>query len=136
MAQEIVKTDPNEVPSLTLAFLGDSVFETAVRTVALEKHLGNVNEVNKYAKSFSNAVAQSKMSDLLQDVFTEKEIQIFKRGRNAKSVSAPHTCTIGEYRKATGLEALFGYLYLQGSTDRIRELITTGIEKLESAEIE
>lgn len=97
------------------------------------KHNGNVNDVNKCAKSLSNAVAQAKIADLLMEDMTENEVRIFKRGRNAKSVSAPKTCSISEYRKATGLEALCAYLYLSGDVERAKELVTIGIDKYEQS---
>lgn len=132
MAQKMIM-DPDGVSSLTLAFVGDSVYEVIVRTISLMKHNGNVNDVNKCAKSLSNAVAQAKIADLLMEDMTENEVRIFKRGRNAKSVSAPKTCSISEYRKATGLEALCAYLYLSGDVERAKELVTIGIDKYEQS---
>ena len=135
MAQEIemgsLVVDPDSVSSLTLAYVGDSVYELIVRTIALKRHNGSANDVNKYAKSLSNAQTQAKMADCLLEEMTEKEMQVYKRGRNAKSVSAPHTCSISEYRRATGLEALCAYLYLKGNSARARELVELGIEKME-----
>ncbi len=131
MAQKI---DPASVSSLTLAYVGDSVYELAVRTYALQEHNTNPNEVNKAAKELSRATRQAVMAELLSDEFTEQEMHIFKRGRNAKSVSAPHTCTISEYRRATGLEALLGYLYLDGNEARVWELVTLGIRLLKESE--
>ena len=123
--------DPNSVSSLTLAYLGDSVYELIVRTFALKRHNGNANEVNRCAKSFSNAAAQAMIAGLLLDELSEKELQVYKRGRNAKSVSAPKSCSISEYRRATGLEALCAYLYLSGNPQRAFELVQSGIEKYE-----
>ena len=131
MAQEIVKIDPDSVSSLTLAYVGDSFYELTVRTLALERHNSNAGELNKCAKAFSNAAAQARIANLLEEELSEKELRIFKRGRNAKSVSAPHSCSISEYRRATGLETLCGYLYLSGEGERATQLIRTGIAKLE-----
>ena len=133
MAQEVkTHVDPDSVSSLTLAYVGDSVYELIVRTMALEAHNGNANDVNKFAKSYSNAQMQAKIADSLLEEFTEKELQVYKRGRNAKSVSAPRTCTISEYRRATGLEALCAYLYLKGDAARAHELIKLGMEKIKT----
>lgn len=129
MAQKI-DVNPDSVSALTLAYLGDSVYEVTLRSLGIERHNGNTNDVNKFVKSLSNAVSQSKMADALADVFTEKEMRIFKHGRNAKSVSAPKTCSISEYRKATGLEALCGYLYIEDNYRRVRELVEIGIERI------
>ena len=133
MAQEIGKmTDPSGVASLTLAYVGDSVYELIVRTIALERHNGKANDLNIFAKKYSNAQAQARLAELLQDEMTEEETAVYKRGRNAKSVSAPHTCTISEYRRATGLEALCAYLYLSCKMERAEELVRMGIELAEN----
>lgn len=131
MAQEIdLYIDPDNLPSLTLAYLGDSVFERILRTEAIRRFPGNVGEVNRFAKRFSNAQAQAQMAELISEEMTEAEMHVYKRGRNAKSVSAPRTCTISEYRRATGLEALCGYLFLKGQESRAVKLVTLGIDKL------
>ena len=130
MAQEI--TDLNAVSSLTLAYIGDSVYELILRQAAVMRYNGNVNEINHYAKQFSNAQAQAVIAGLLLEDMTDEELHVFKRGRNAKSVSAPRTCSISEYRRATGLEALCGYLFLCGRESRAKELVLGGIAKYEN----
>jgi len=92
---------------------------------------GNVNGIDHYAKRFSNAHAQAQIVQILMDDLDDEEMHVFKRGRNAKSVSAPRSCTISEYRRATGLEALCGYLYLSGREERARELVHRGIAEYE-----
>lgn len=124
MAQEI---NPDEVSVLALAYVGDSFYELIVRTNMLMEHNVKSGDLNKLTKQFTNAQAQSKIADLLADHLTEEEFHVYKRGRNAKGVSAPHSCTVGEYRKATGLEALLGYLYLNREDERAIELIVLGI---------
>lgn len=130
MAQKI-----NEIPSLNLAFLGDSVYELFFRERAVLEKDSSVNSLNKKTKEFSKAVTQAKIADILlgkdgEEVFlTEEEQGVFRRGRNAKGVSIPGSCTPSEYRKATGLEALVGYLYLLGQKDRITEILNFGIER-------
>lgn len=135
MAQEIDRpmfTDPTRVASLTLAYVGDSVYELIIRSIALERHNGKAGDLNTFAKKYSNAPAQAKLAGLLLEEMSEEETAVYKRGRNAKSVSAPHSCTISEYRRATGLEALCAYLYLKGNMTRAFELVRMGIAKEES----
>ena len=136
MAQEIDilpigELDANTVSNLSLAFLGDSVYELVIRNLALLKLNGKAGDLNHITKEYSNAKTQAQIIELLQDDLTEEEMHIFKRGRNAKSVSAPKSCSISEYRRATGLESLLGHLYLDGRLDRVVELVKTGIEKYE-----
>ncbi len=126
--------DEKQTSALALAYVGDSVYELTVRTMALERSNTNVNELDTFVKKFTNAKAQAKVAQLIAADFSEQEMRVFKRGRNAKSVTAPHTCSISEYRRATGLECLAGYLYLQENADRAAELIKKGIELYERSE--
>ena len=127
MAQEI---DLNHTSSAALAFLGDSVFELFLRSHIVQAYEESADALNKRSKLFTNARAQAHMADFLQDRLTDDELAVYKRGRNHKSLNAPKSCSISEYRRATGLEALMGYLFLKGEEERIRELITAGIEAL------
>lgn len=131
MAQEI-----KDIPSLNLAFLGDAVYELLLREYVIRNYKGNVNALNKRTTEYSKAVTQAKIADILlgktesaECFLSEEEQTIFRRGRNAKSVSLPKSCTPSEYRKATGFESLIGYLYLQGREKRILEIVTYGIDK-------
>ena len=124
--------DPNTVSSRSLAFLGDAVYELKIRKWALDKYNGKVGELNVMTKELVSAKAQAQIADGLADKLSEEEFRIFKRGRNVKSVPAPHSCSISEYRKATGLEALFGYLYIKGNEERIDELIKEAVGIYES----
>lgn len=126
--------DPDTVSPRSLAFLGDAVYELKIRVYALNRLNGKVGDLNSITKKMVTAKAQAMIADALADSLSEKEFSVFKRGRNVKSVAAPHSCTIGEYRKATGLEALFGYLYVQGNEERINELTEAAIEVYESRE--
>ena len=129
MAQKI-----NATPSsLQLAYLGDAVYELFVREQTLGKVSGHVDKLNKHSKKLSMAKTQAKMIDLLvaDEMLTEEELAVYKRGRNAKSASLPKSCTPAEYRKATGLEALMGYLFLNDRKDRIEELLSYGISNVE-----
>ena len=131
MAQKI-----SDIPSLNLAFLGDAVYELILREDAVRKEKGNVDVLNKKKTEYSKAVTQAKIVDILLGktegtscILTDEEQTILRRGRNAKSVSLPKSCTPSEYRKATGFEALIGYLYLQGRQQRIMEIVSYGIDK-------
>lgn len=120
--------DPDTVSSRSLAFLGDAVYELKIRTWALKHCNGKVGELNVITKELVTARAQAFIADALMGFFSEKEVRIFKRGRNVKSTPAPHSCTIGQYRRATGLEALLGYLYIQGANRRIDEIMEMAVK--------
>ncbi len=127
-------TKTSSPSSLQLAFLGDAVYELYVREHVLAEISGHVDKLNKASKKLSMAVTQAKIADLLvkEERLSEEELSVFKRGRNAKSASLPKSCTPAEYRKATGLEALMGYLFLTDQKDRINELLSYGISGVEA----
>lgn len=109
--------NPNLLSPSVLAFVGDAVYGLYVR-----KYLAEVNrpsgELHRLSVNLVNASAQAKAFSLIENELTEKEISIFKRGRNFHTSSSPKNSTKGEYHTATGLETLFGFLYLSGETDR------------------
>lgn len=107
---------------LKLAYEGDAVYEVLVRTYLMQQKEGSVNTFHKTAKEFVSAEAQSTFMELLEPHLTETERQVYLRGRNAKSHSHPKNADIIAYRRATGLECLFGFLYLSEQNERIREL--------------
>ena len=113
---------PKEYSPLTLAFLGDVVFELLVREKLVEKGDMPVGELHKKAVEKVCASAQCRAATAILDILTPEEEAIFKRGRNANGVTIPKSATTAEYRKATGIEALFGYLYLKKDNARISEL--------------
>ena len=123
--------DIRQVPALVLAYLGDSVYELILRTRLVEEGMSHVNDLNKKASVYAKAPTQAKLFRLLEDILTEEEKAVFKRGRNAKSGNVAKSGTVTEYRTATGFEAMLGMLYLEGKTDRIVELVNYGIEKLD-----
>ena len=118
---------------VSLAFLGDGVYELLVRRMVLARHGSlSANKLHKLCVEYVKAAAQSQAFLKIEPVLTEEEHSIFKRGRNANGVSVPKSATPKDYRTATGLEALFGYLYLLGKTKRIEELfiiLTEGEEE-------
>ena len=107
---------------LTLAYLGDAVLEVQTRKRLLSLGITDLKTLNKSALSYVRAVDQSAAMDRLLPHLSEDEEAIFKRGRNSHGISAPKSATIVQYRRATGMEALFGWLYLKGENERIDEL--------------
>ena len=116
------KTDPKLLSPGTLAFLGDAVYELFVRSRLVNQANMPVNKLHLLAVEQVRASFQSKAVAALEPVLTEEELAVWKRGRNANGVKPPKHANPSEYRRATGLEALFGYLFLQGKTDRLKEL--------------
>ncbi len=107
--------------ALQLAYMGDAVFELMVRDMLLKTSMP-VSVYSNEAKKYVSAQKQSVMYFTLLDKLTDEEAEVIKRGRNAFTKSRPRSASVSEYRHATGLEALFGYLHLQGKYDRIEEL--------------
>ena len=116
---------------LTLAYIGDAIFELVVRTVLVERKNTQPEKLHKAATKVVKAETQAVMIELLKEDLTEEELAVFKRGRNAKAVTRAKNATMSEYRRATGFEALMGYLYLKGDMERMIQLISSGIEKAE-----
>ncbi|MBQ9914869.1 MAG: Mini-ribonuclease 3 [Clostridia bacterium] len=108
---------------LALAFIGDAVYESFIRTKILLKANMSANKLHKEAVKFVKASAQSKAMTALLASLSEEETEIFKRGRNAHSASVPKNADVTEYRIATGFEALIGYVYLMGDSSRLTYLM-------------
>lgn len=119
-----------EYSPLALAYIGDGVYEMFIRTYVINKGNRQVNKMHKASRELVRASAQAKIYYLIEEMLTEEEEAVLKRGRNAKSVSIPKNGNVTEYRHATGLEALIGYLYIEGRIKRIKELIDTGLSRL------
>ena len=113
--------DLHTLSPITLAFLGDAVYELLVRE-QLAKENAPAGKLHRKAVKRVCCSAQAAGYDALQEVLTEEERNVLRRGRNANSTRVPKNAHPQEYRKATGLEALFGYLYLKKETGRILEL--------------
>lgn len=117
---------------LTLAYIGDAYYELAVRKYLIEKKLTKVNDLHKNAIKFTSANNQAKACKvLLEEVFTEEEIKIYKRGRNQTSTHKPKNSNIATYNMSTGFEAVIGYHYLDSNEKRLNELISKTIDILE-----
>ena len=106
---------------LTLAYIGDGIYEIVIRTIIVDQANRQVNKIHKAASNLVKAHTQAEMIFAIMDKLTEQELAIYKRGRNANNTVPRHT-SAQDYHKATGLEALFGYLHLLGEQARLEEL--------------
>ena len=123
--------DIRQIPALTLAYLGDAIYELIIRTTLVEQGMSHVDSLNKKASEYAKAPTQAKIFHIIEPELSEEELGFYKRGRNAKSGSVAKSGTVAEYRVATGFEALMGYLYLSGNIDRILELVERGIKAVD-----
>ena len=121
------ETDVRAYSPLTLAYIGDAVYDLVIRSVVVERANRSANELHKKTIKYVKAEAQAAMIMALIEELTPEEDTVYKRGRNAKSHTAAKNASLADYRKATGYEALLGYLYLLGRTDRVLYLIHRGI---------
>jgi len=112
----------NSLSGATLAYLGDAVLEVLVRRYIISLGIADGGKLSRLALHFVKATAQSAGMDNLSKHLTEEEEYIYKRGRNAHGIAIPKSASAAEYRRATGMEALFGYLDLTGRADRAQEL--------------
>lgn len=120
---------------LALAYIGDTIYDLYFRVNEVKNSDNNVNKLNSNVIKKVNARAQSLALNKIVDKLTEDEEAIFQRGRNAKSATSPKNMCIADYRRATGVEALFGYLYLTGQYERINELMQTIMDENEEEDI-
>ena len=123
-----INSDPKSLSPLVLAYIGDAVFELMVRGYVLKDGNAPVNKLNKKSRNIVNAGSQSEMYEKLKDVLTETEMAVMKRGRNAKSFTTAKNQSVSDYRRATGVEAIFGYVYLSGNLERLKELFKICVE--------
>ena len=119
---EMQTQDVNKISMLGLAHVGDAVYELLTRTMLCEHGHSSVSELHRLTVSMVNAPAQARAAERLIPVLADDELSVYRRGRNTKVNSVPHNADIGQYHAATGVEALFGWLYLQGRLERIEEL--------------
>jgi len=120
--------------SLDLAYIGDAVFELIIRTTVMAKGGTSVNRMHKQTSALVNAGTQSTIIRLIKDELTVEEKAVYRRGRNTKPASPAKNQTLSDYRRATGFEALMGYLYLKGDFCRMMYLIERGLRLLEKEE--
>ncbi len=126
------QSDACQLSPLVLAYIGDAYYEMVVRTHVVSEGNMQVEKLHKKVTGMVRASAQAAIARHYVDteVFTEEELAVFKRGRNSKSHTMPKNADPADYRRATGLEAVIGYLYLDGQAERAKELTLKGIEYL------
>lgn len=125
------QVDVRTYSPLTLAFIGDCIFDLIIRTVIVERGNRATDGLHKTKSKVVKAETQAAMAEALLEELTEDEKGFYRRGRNAKSYTTAKNASIADYRKATGFEALLGYLYLTDQMGRILELTKRGLELLE-----
>ncbi len=123
----ISRTEPDQYSPLVLAYIGDVVYELYIRTMLVRQGNMPVHKLHKLATRYVKAKAQSDIALRIEDKLTEEEHRILKRGRNAKSSTVPKNADIRDYRRATGFEALLGYLYLKDEEKRLLELLDLAV---------
>lgn len=126
-----INSDIHSLSPLTLAFVGDSVYDLLVRQHLVSLANRPVKELNKMKVTLVNCKSQAESMKMIMDVLNEDEVDVYKRGRNVKVNCPSKHSSLADYHSATGLEALFGYLYLGGNTDRIKELFMMIIDNSE-----
>ena len=119
----------NSYPSLVLAYIGDAIYEVYVRSRIVSEH-GDMPPHRLHIESIKHvkAHAQSNAIAVIEEMLSEAEDAVYKRGRNSKSATVPKNADVSEYRRATGLEALFGYLYIKKEEERLEELMKIAYE--------
>ena len=121
------EAEPESLSPLTLAYIGDAVFELIVRYIEIERAKIPVSRLHKASSRIVCAESQSEMTAVIEPLLEEKELHIYRRGRNAKSNTTAKNASVTDYRRATGFEALFGYLFLKGEHERLLELAEKAI---------
>lgn len=116
-------SDTRQTAPLSLAFLGDTVYDLYVRTYLVHERPLTVNDLHRQASLYVCAAAQAEAYHKIEGMLTEQEADVFRRGRNAHSATVPKNASVSDYRTATGLETLFGWLFSQGEDERMDELM-------------
>ena len=130
---ELKDVDIRSYSPLVLAYIGDCIYELIIRTKIVNQGNTPVNKMHKKSSGLVKAATQAKIAKELETELSEEELAVYKRGRNAKSASMAKNATMIDYRMATGLEALFGYLYLTDQMNRLVALVNYGLEKIGEA---
>ena len=129
-ALHLKHVEAGEYSPLALAYIGDAVYELAIRTLVMNRGNMQVNKMHKKSASLVKAETQANLAKLLMDDLTPEESAVYRRGRNARSATMAKHATMIDYRMATGFEALMGYLYLTEQFDRMAELLGKGLEQM------
>ena len=122
------KPDLRSLPSLTLAYVGDSAFELILRTALAEQTLDRGEKLHRRVQRYVSARGQARIAEAVEPLLTEEEAAVFRRGKNAHPESFPKSASVAEYLAATGLEALVGYLFLDGQSERAVTLVKAGMD--------
>ena len=133
-ALHLKHVEAGEYSPLALAYIGDAVYELAIRTLVMNRGNMRVNKMHKKTANLVKADAQARFYLLLEEELTDAEKAAYRRGRNAKSFTMPKHATMKDYRMATGFEALMGYLYLSGRTGRMVDLVALAMTKTGKAD--
>ena len=128
---ELPDVDIKTYSPLVLAYIGDGIYDLIIRTIVVYQGNTQANKLHRRTSELVKAATQATMIDLLFEDMTTEEQDMFRRGRNAKSPTMAKNATMKDYRKATGFEALMGYLYLTGDYERMTDLIKLGLARLE-----
>lgn len=128
---EMEEVDIREYSPLTLAYIGDCIYDLVIKSKVINEGNKQVNKLHQETSRLVQASTQSLMMRTMQEHLTEEEHAVYKRGRNAKSVSPAKNQSITDYRRATGFEALLGYLYLKKDYKRLLDLVKIGLDSLE-----
>ena len=131
---QMQEVDIQTYSPLTLAYIGDSIYDLIIKNLVVNHGNKQVNKLHQETSALVNAQTQSKMMRVLQELLTEEEHAVYKRGRNAKSVSPAKNQTVTDYRRATGFEALCGYLYLKKDWKRLLDLVKIGLDSIKEGE--
>lgn len=131
---DVPSLDVHTCPPLTLAYIGDAVYDLVIRTIMVGAGKERVNRLHRHTSHLVKAATQSAMLEYMFPVMTEEELSVYRRGRNAHSATKAKNASVVEYRRATGFEAVLGYLYLTDRFDRLLELVQTGLDGFRKAE--
>lgn len=132
---QMKEVDVHSYSPLTLAYIGDSIYDLIIKSLVINQGNRQVNKLHKDTSMYVQASTQSLMMRAMQEELTEEEHAVYKRGRNAKSVSPAKNQSITDYRRATGFEALLGYLYLKKEWKRMLDLVKIGLDSLKEKEV-
>lgn len=124
------EVDIRSYSPLALAYIGDGVFDLIIRSFVINKGNVQVNKMHRHTSNIVKAQTQAQMAEKLAPLLNPEEEGFYKRGRNAKSHTTAKNASVGDYRKATGFEALVGYLYLTGQNERLMELMKIALAEI------
>lgn len=122
--------EPRNYSPLVLAYIGDAVYDLIIRSLVTNRGNVQVHKMHQHTSKIVKAETQSKMAEFMEDKLSEEELAVYKRGRNAKSHTKAKNASMIDYRKATGFEALVGFLYLSGANERLMELVKSGLTEI------